>query len=333
MGLDTRREEHAAPGREAGTLRVAITGGTGFVGRHLAKALVACGHEVILIARGVDRRDPSTLEIPNTRFFAADLSSADELARAFAACGAVAHCAGINREIGKQTYQRVHIEGTRNVIEAARRAGVAKVTLLSFLRARPNCDSGYHESKWAAEEIVRDSALDFTVFKAGVIYGRGDHMLDHTSHALHTFPVFALVGLADRPVRPLAVEDLTRVLIAALTAGRLSRKTVAVMGPEQMPFSEAVRRIGRVMGKRPLMFPLPIFTHRALAVLFESTMKIPLVSLAQVRILSEGIVDPWPPCENLPPDLMPTTPFSDNQIRIGLPEAKRFGTDDLRFCA
>jgi uncharacterized protein YbjT (DUF2867 family) len=311
-------------------MRVAITGGTGFVGRHLAKALVARGHEVILVARGLDRRDPSAYEIPNTRFFAADLSSADELARAFAACGAVAHCAGINREIESQTYQRIHVEGTRNVVEAARLAGVGKITLLSFLRARPNCGSGYHESKWAAEKIVRNSGLDYTIFKAGVIYGRGDHMLDHLSHALHTFPIFGLVGFADKPVRPLAVEDLADVLTAALTEGRLSRQTVAIMGPEQMPLSEAVKRVGRVLGMHPLYVPLPIAVHRLLGVVFEATMKIPLVSLAQVQILSEGIVDPWPPYENLPADLLPTTPFSDEQIRRGLPEPKRFDAKDLR---
>ena len=311
-------------------MRIAITGGTGFVGRHLTKVLVARGHEVVLIARGFDRRGPSACDIPNTRFFAADLSSVDELARAFAACGAVAHCAGINREIGKQTYQRIHVAGTHNVAEAARRAGVGKIALLSFLRARPNCGSGYHESKWAAEEIVRNSGLDYAIFKAGVIYGRGDHMLDHLSHALHTFPVFGLVGFVDKPVRPLAVEDLARVLATALTEGRLSRATVAIMGPEPMPLGEAVRRVGRVVGKRPLYFPLPVFAHRALALLFELTMKIPLVSLAQVRILSEGIVDPWPPYENLPADLMPTTPFTDEQIRSGLPAAKRFGVEDLR---
>lgn len=311
-------------------MRVAITGGTGFVGRHLAKTLVARGHEVILIARGVDRRDPSAYEIPNARFFSADLSNVDELARAFAACGAVAHCAGINREIGKQTYDRVHVEGTRNVVEAARYAGVGKITLLSFLRARPNCGSGYHESKWAAEEIVRRSGIDYTIFKAGVIYGRGDHMLDHLSHALHTFPIFGLVGFADKPVRPLAVEDLAQVLVAALVEGRLSHQTVAIMGPEQMPLSAAVKRVGRVLDKHPLYVRLPIFVHRLLALAFEATMKVPLVSLAQVRILSEGIVDPWPPYQNLPPDLLPKTPFSDDQIRRGLPEPKAFNTRDLR---
>ena len=78
------------------------------------------------------------------------------LGGAFAGCEAVVHCAGINRELGEQTYQRVHIAGTANVVAAAWRAGVRKIVLISFLRARPNCGSGYHESKWAAEEIVQD---------------------------------------------------------------------------------------------------------------------------------------------------------------------------------
>jgi uncharacterized protein YbjT (DUF2867 family) len=314
-------------------MRVAITGGTGFVGRHLATALVDRGHEVVLVARGVDRRDPSAFELPNTRFFSADLSNVDDLLRAFGACGAVAHCAGINREIGKQTYNRIHIEGTRNVVEAARRAGVGKLTLLSFLRARPNCGSGYHESKWAAEEIVRASGLDYTIFKSGVIYGRGDHMLDHLSHAMHTFPVFALVGFEDRPVRPLAVEDLARVVVASLTEGRLSRQTVATLGPEQVALGEAVRRVARVIGKRPLYFPAPVAFHRALAAFLEKIMKTPLVSLAQVRILSEGIVEAMPPCANLPEDLVPATPFSEEQIRRGLPEVAHFGLKDLRCSA
>jgi hypothetical protein len=100
-----------------------------------------------------------------------------------------------------------------------------------------------------------------------------------------------------------------------------------------MPLSEAVKRVGRVLGKHPLYVPLPLALHRLLGVVFEATMKVPLVSLAQVRILSEGIVDPWPPYENLPNDLLPTTPFTDEQIRRGLPEARRFSAGDLRCSA
>jgi len=314
-------------------MRVAITGGTGFVGRHLAVALAAKGHEVILVARGLDDRDRGVLDLPSVRFFSSDLSSVPELARAFSACGAVAHCAGINREIGRQTYRQVHVEGTRHVVEAACLAGVGKVTLLSFLRARPTCGSGYHESKWAAEEIVRASGLDYTIVKAGVIYGRGDHMLDHLSHALFTFPIFATVGFEDRPVRPLAVEDLVNVLQAVLIEGRLPRQTVAALGPEEMPLSQAVRRVAGVIGKRPLFLRMPVWFHYALARALEATMKIPLVSLAQVRILSEGIVEALPACGMLPADLLPSTRFSDEQIRRGLPEAKAFGRNDLRCCA
>ena len=302
-------------------MRIAITGGTGFVGRHLASALVSSGHEVILIARALDSHGESVKNLPNTRFFASDLGNVAGLARAFAACGAVAHCAGINREIGNQTYVRVHVEGTRNVVEAARVAGVGKIALLSFLRARPACGSGYHESKWAAEEIIRHSGLDYTILKAGVIYGLGDHMLGHLSRALLALPVFATVGLADKPVRPLAVDDLTRILEVVLVQGRLSRQTVAVIGPEEMPLGETARRVSKVMGKRVLCVPLPVWCHYMIAGLLEATLKIPLVSRAQVRMLSEGIVEPLPPCAALPYDLMPSISFTGEQIRQGLPQA------------
>jgi len=285
-------------------MRIAITGGTGFVGSHLARRLRSEGIDVVVLSRS------TPLD--------------------FTGCDAVAHCAGINREIGEQTYQRVHIDGTRAVVEEAKRAGVPKIVFLSFLRARPNCGSPYHESKFAAEEMVRASGLDFTVIKAGMIYGRGDHMLDHLSHALLTFPIFLTVGLVEKPVRPLAIDDMVEVLRAALVDGRLSRETVAVTGAEEMMLSDAVRRVARVIGARPLMFPAPLWVHRALAHVWEWTMKVPLAAIAQVRILSEGVVEPAPFGAPLPEDLMPRRRFTDEQIRAGLPERERFGLNDLR---
>jgi len=72
-------------------------------------------------------------------FVSSDLSDPLVLIAALKGCDAVAHCAGINREIGEQTYQKVHVEATRSVIEAAQHAGAKKIVLMSFLRARPNC--------------------------------------------------------------------------------------------------------------------------------------------------------------------------------------------------
>ena len=314
-------------------MRIAITGGTGFVGRHLASLLLSHGHEVVLISRGVDRRDESLQRSGQAKLVAIGVEDEDKLCGAFAGCDAVAHCAGINREIGVQTYRRVHVDGTRNVANAARRAGVRKITLLSFLRARPNCGSGYHESKFAAEEIVRSSGLDYTIFKAGILYGRGDHMLDHLSHAFHTFPIFALVGYADKPIRPTAVQEMARILEAALVEGRMSRQTLAVMGPEAMPLSEAVRRVATACDRSPLTFRLPVWFHYALGWVTERLMTVPLISTAQVRMLTEGLVEPLPACPEVPPDLLPKIPFTDIQIRAGLPPAKSFGLKDCRFLA
>jgi NADH dehydrogenase len=313
-------------------MKIAITGGTGFVGRNIAHALVGQGHEVVLIARGIDHTDRDVRQLPRARMAAIGLDDPDKLAETFAGCNAVAHCAGINREIGAQTYERVHIQGTRNVVAAARKAGVRRILVISFLRARPNCGSGYHESKFAAEEIVRNSGLDYTVLKCGVIYGRGDHMLDHLSHAFHTFPIFGFVGFRDKPIRPNAVEDVVRIAVASLVGGGLSRRTVAVLGPETLTLRQAVLRVAGVVGRRPLAFPLPVWFHYCLGWFVEKIMRVPLVSTAQVRMLSEGLAEPCPPCDPVPPALASRIPFTEEQIRKGLPTAGPFRLHDLRFC-
>lgn len=296
-------------------MRIAITGGTGFVGGHLAERLRHEGHNVVVIGRRTG----------------IDIADAAALARALEGCEAVVHCAGVNREIGRQTYQRVHVDGTAAVVDAARMTGISRIVLLSFLRARPDGPTDYHRSKWAAEELVRRSDLTWTVFKAGVIHGRGDHLLDHVSRAIRTFPLFGLVGLRPTLVRPVAVNDVARLLAAAaLGDGRLARRTIAVLGPETMTLKEAVRRIGRAAGQRPRFVTLPVLIHRRLARLWEATMGVPLLSRAQVEILAEGVVEPLPAADEPPADLRPTTPFSEDAVRAGLPVPGGFGLADLR---
>jgi NADH dehydrogenase len=313
-------------------MKIAITGGTGFVGRHLARALAAAGHQVVVIARGADRRDTAVRLMAGVTFFETDLSDPALLAKAFAGCDAIAHCAGINREVGTQSYRRIHIEGTSHVIEGARIAKVDRLLLLSFLRARPNCGSPYHESKWAAEELVRQSGLDYTVFKAGMIYGRGDHMLDHLSHTLHTMPLFATVGFREQPIRPVAVEDVIDILVAALVQKRLSRETVVILGPETLLLSDAVRRVAGTLGRKVWIVPAAVWFHLLLSRVFEHTMRVPLIATAQVRMLAEGFLEAAPFAEPLPADLAPQRRFTIEQIRKGLPEPGPFRLADLR-CA
>ena len=290
-------------------MKVAITGGSGFVGRALADRL----QEPVVISRRSGT----------------DITDVDALTAAFAGCEAVAHCAGINREIGDQTFRRVHVEGTAAVVEAARRAGVRRLVMVSFLRARPDCGSGYHESKWEAEEIIRGSGLPHTTLKSGMIYGPGDHMVDHVTRAVRTLPFFWTVGYRERTARPVPVDDAADVLVAALE-GRIPEPTVAVMGADEVTLGEAIRRIARVAGRRPAFLPVPTWVVRVLAQLTEWTMVVPLVAKAQARMLAEGVSEPAPWAPEPPEGIRPSRPFDDASIRAALPTG-RFGLSDLRL--
>jgi len=292
-------------------MRVAITGGTGFVGRHLSARLHPANTVIISRRTGID------------------IENVDALATAFAGCDVVVHAAGINREIGDQTFQRVHVEGTSAMLEAARRAGVKRIVMVSFLRARPDCGSGYHETKWAAEELIRQSGIDHTILKASMMYGHGDHMVDHVSRAVKTWPVFATVGFRERTVRPIPIEDFVDVMLAA-AEGRISEPTVAVMGAEELPLGDAVRRIARVVGRKPLYIAVPVWSIRILAQLTEWIMIVPLVAKAQAKMLAEGVSEPAPWAPEVPIGLRPSRPFSEESIRAALPAEGRFGWSDLR---
>ncbi len=301
-------------------MKIAITGGTGFIGRHVARDLIAHGHEVIIIARG--RYSRNTQPIEGATFMALDANDTDKLTHAFEGCDAVVHCAGTSVEDARQTFHRLHVEGTRSAVSAAERAHVKKFVLLSYLSVRPTVKSEYHTTKWQGEEIVRSSKLNFTILKAGLVYGPGDHLLNNLSNLFRKIPVFAAVGLKEKTVRLVAVEDLVEVIRASLDEDRFARQTVAVLGPEEFPFSQAARRIARAMGKRFLLvLPFPVFFHRILAFFSERFMPKPLITKSQVQMLADGISQPTLESIPLPDDLKPKTLFTEEQIRRGLPKS------------
>ncbi|MBC7876335.1 MAG: NAD(P)H-binding protein [Anaerolineales bacterium] len=301
-------------------MKIAITGGTGFIGRHLARDLIAHGHEVIVIARGNYSRNTQPIE--GATFIALDANDTTKLTEAFRGCEAVAHCAGTSVEDGKQTLQRLHADGARSAVTAAENAGVKKFVLLSYLSVRPNVNSAYLTTKWQGEEIVRASKINYTILKAGLVYGAGDHLLNNLSNLFKKMPIFAQVGLKEKQVRLLAVEDLVNVIRETLLdETRLSRQTVAVTGPEEFPFSRAAKRIAKAMGKPSLIvLPFPVFFHRILAFFSERFMPKPLITKSQVQMLADGISQATPESIQLPDDMKPKIGFTEEQIKKGLPK-------------
>ena len=296
-------------------MRIAITGGTGFLGRHLADTLLQQGHQVVLLARGLNpgaaayenREQVSVLKIP--------LAQTLDIVSAIKGCDAVIHCAGINREKGEQTFQAVHIDGTRNLLSAMRQVQVKRLIHISFLRARPQIDSPYHVSKWQSEEMVRNSGLNYTIFRPGVIYGQGDQFLTNLKRTLNNLPFFGLVGFTKQAISPLFVDDFTSVLAACIPHEQSYGRTYAIVGPEQLTLAEIVDLTADTIDIIPQKIPLPLFFHRISGLLMELLMADPLITSAQVTMLSESLSETALPCDELPAEFQPKSKFLTRQLK------------------
>jgi NADH dehydrogenase len=205
---------------------------------------------------------------------------------------AVIHLVGIISEVGESTFEKVHIHGTRNMVAAAQQAGVGRFVHMSALGTRPSADSRYHQTKWAAEELVRHSGLQFTIFRPSLIYGPQDQFVNLFARMIRLSPIVPLLGNPRARFQPLPVEVVGAAFARSLDEPKSVGQTYDLCGPEALTLSDIVERIQAVLGKRRLKFHVPLSLARCQAACMEFVFphllgKAPPLNCDQLLMLQE----------------------------------------------
>jgi uncharacterized protein YbjT (DUF2867 family) len=266
-------------------VRVAVTGGSGFVGLHTVRALKNAGHDVVVIARGTVRQPKGE----RVTFVRADVTSAPALASTFAGCDAVVHLVAVIRERRRQTYDRVNREGTERVAEAAKQAGVGHLLYQGALGADPDPRFPYLLSKWEAEQAVRASGVPYTAFRPGLIFGPGDGFFTLLARMMRILPVISIAGNGRALFQPISVADVTRCIVLALERGP-SHQVHELGGPDQMTYEEIVRTIKATLGLHRKIVHVPVPMMLPLAFMMEKVLRNPPVTRDQLHMLARNNV-------------------------------------------
>lgn len=264
--------------------RIFVTGASGFVGRAVTARLLAEGHAVRALVRPGSLRPLNAT--PGLETAAGDVSDAASLLPAARGCQAAVHLVGIIRERGPATFQAVHVEGTRHVLDACREAGVGRLIYLSALGAGRGTGTPYFRTKEAAEELVRASGLDWTILRPSVIHGpQGDFMVQMARLVARPGPV-PLVGRGDQTVQPVWVEDVARSVAACLARGSTVGRTIDVAGPDALTLRRFYTTLARVvLGREKSAVPVPTFLVRAGAWAAGAMLANPPVTPDELRML------------------------------------------------
>lgn len=255
-------------------MKVLVTGATGFVGREVVRQVHEAGHSIRILAR---TRNSSRVHEAISRYGAevhpGDVLDAASLDGAINGMEAVIHLVGIIAEVGESTFEEVHLHGTGNIVTAAQQGRARRFVHMSALGTRPNAASRYHQTKWAAEELVRHSGLDFTVFRPSLIYGPQDQFINLFARIIRLSPVVPLIGSPRARFQPVSVEAVAAAFVGSLGEPRSIGQTYDLCGPEALTLSEVVDQIMGVLQRRRLKFQVPLGLARCQAGLLEFTFR------------------------------------------------------------
>jgi NADH dehydrogenase len=237
-------------------MNVLVAGGTGFIGRHLCAELLDRDHDVTALAR-----TPETAAVPDgVETVMGDVSAYDSIESAFAGRDAVVNLVALSPLFepsgGNQMHDRVHRRGTEHCVQAATEHGVDRFLQMSALGADPDGPTHYIRAKGRAEQVVRDSALSWTIVRPSVVFGDGGEFLSFTRKL--TPPVIApLPGGGTTRFQPIHIDDLVPMLADGL-ADEHAGQTYEIGGPEQLELAEVARLVREARGQPVHILPVPM---------------------------------------------------------------------------
>jgi NADH dehydrogenase len=267
---------------------ILVVGGTGFIGHHLIKRL----RKDDLPVRAVVRTPAGApaLKALGAEVVSGDIADPQSLKAAAEGVERIVHLVGIIQEAPGVTFQSVHVDGTRNLLNAAKKAGVRHIFYQSALGTRINAKSRYHQTKWQAEELVRASGIPFSILRPSLIYGPGDLFTIRLSKMIKLWRVLPVIGSGRSKIQPIFIGDEVECVRKIVTSDSYVNGIYEIGGPEQLTYEEVMREIAEAMGVKRPMVHMPLFFMKFVARFMEAVLKKPPITMDQLIVLQEDNV-------------------------------------------
>lgn len=274
--------------------KVFVSGATGFVGRSVVRELLSRGITPVCLVRSPQKLLAQHREVFADRFItvSGDLADRNALDQAMSQSQAAIHLVGIiiARPLRGQTFHRIHVQGTHHVLDACRRHGIQRYVHMSALGTRPNAVSTYHQTKWEAEELVRKSGLDWTIFRPSLIHGPDGEFMRLMKQFVCGLmpPVIPYFGSGQARLQPVAVQDVARCFVEALSRPATIGQVIPLGGPRSYSWTGLYNACRALFPCAKLWKPMvsqPVPVANATAILTT-----PLMALAETFVKSAGLL-------------------------------------------
>jgi uncharacterized protein YbjT (DUF2867 family) len=243
-------------------VKVLVTGGTGFVGPHVVDAIRRHGHEVrVLVRKRTSQSGVETVE--------GDMTDPASLRRAVEGCDVVVHLVAV-RQGKPELFERVMRKGTRDLVEAAREAGVRRVVLMSALGASEETKDlvPYYGAKLAMEVAAATSGLEYVIFRPSFIFGTTGGILP-TFRKVAKAPVTPIIGAGSQRIQPIWIDDLAEYFARAVDLPDAPNRIFELGGPDIVTWNEFWSRLKAALGARRPSIHMPLWFMRANALVTE----------------------------------------------------------------